>query len=176
MFINVLRNPSHQEVKEKLLLEISQSEAESMFKEHENITVTDYNSKITDKKYKETFLSSVKSSISKVMELNHCKEWEIHNFWFQQYHKNDQHDWHTHGKCQWSMVYFVELPEKSLSTEFFDLETSEIVKPDVQEGDIIIFDSRIPHRSPKNDKNSRKTIISANMSFFDIDKMRLPSG
>lgn len=176
MFINVLRNHSHQDIKEKLLDEISKSEAESRLTNDEKITVTDYFNRIDQKRYGETFIDSMKPSLQKVMELNLCKDWEIHNFWFQQYYKGDTHAWHTHGKCQWSMIYFVELSNKMISTEFFDLNSKKIVQPEVQEGDIIIFDSRIPHRSPINTENSRKTIISANLSFFDINQVEITNG
>jgi len=176
MFINVLRNFNHQEIKDQLIQEISESQATSQFLNDENITVTDYHTKVDEKKYRDTFFNAVGPSIDKIRNLYFCKKWEIHNFWFQQYQKNDNHGWHTHGGCQWSLIYFVELPNKDISTEFYDTDAQQIIQPEVQEGDIIIFDSKAPHRSPKNTTDSRKTIISANLSLFDVDTTKLKNG
>lgn len=98
-----------------------------------------------------------------------CGKSTITNLWFQQYLQNDIHDWHVHGNSNISFVYFLELPDNSCSTQFFDLEKRKIFQPKVSEGDIIVFPSHIPHRSPLLKSNKRKTIISWNMSLDLID-------
>jgi hypothetical protein len=89
----------------------------------------------------------------------------LSNFWFQQYLLNDTHDWHVHGNSNFSFVYFLELPDSNYSTQFFDLDSRKIFQLNVLEGDIIVFPSHIPHRSPPIKSNIRKTIISWNMSL-----------
>ena len=59
------------------------------------------------------------------------------------------------------MVYYVELPEMSESTEFLNYGQFN-----VKEGDIIFFPSFLVHRSPKIISNQRKTIIATNFEFW----------
>ena len=88
-----------------------------------------------------------------------CNNIEIHNYWFHQYLKNDNYDWHTHSKSQYSSIYYIELPNKKYKTIFKDIDI------DVNEGDILSFPSYLLHKSPiLNDE--RKTILSFNFSVF----------
>lgn len=88
----------------------------------------------------------------------------IHNHWFQQYLKNNHHSWHNHSACQFSSVYYLELPEKAIATEFLDG-----TKIDVKEGDIITFPSYLYHRSPINRLKKQKSVIVFNSSFEEVD-------
>jgi len=88
---------------------------------------------------------------------------KIFKWWFQQYRKNDTHSWHTHGKSNWAIVYYVELPEEAPPTLFLNLYNHEIIEPGVSEGDVIIFPANMPHTSPPNKSNERKTIIAMNV-------------
>lgn len=89
----------------------------------------------------------------------------IHEIWFQQYKKNNFHNWHLHGR-DFTGVYYLDF-SKNLNqkgTEFMDIGNPKnkfILK--VEEGDIIIFPSNIWHRSPLIKSNSTKTIISYNI-------------
>jgi len=94
----------------------------------------------------------------------HSKRCLIHNYWFQQYLKNDHHNWHNHSACQFSSVYYLELSNSKMATEFF--EGSKI---NVKEGDIITFPSYLYHRSPINKINKRKTVIVFNSSFEQLN-------
>ena len=66
------------------------------------------------------------------------KKWTIHNSWFQQYENKDEHPWHVHSTCQFSNVYYLELPNKDLVTEFKD---KKIDVKKVEEGCLITFPS-----------------------------------
>lgn len=88
----------------------------------------------------------------------------IHNYWFQQYLKNNHHNWHNHSACQFSSVYYLELPKSSIITEF--LNGTNI---DAKEGDVITFPSYLYHRSPINKLKQRKTVIVFNSSFEELD-------
>lgn len=86
----------------------------------------------------------------------------LDNHWFQQYNKGDRHSWHTHGKCTYSSVYYVELPNSSIGTKFIGPNGPIDIK--VQEGDFILFPSYLSHCSPINLSDSRKTVISINLT------------
>ena len=86
----------------------------------------------------------------------------IANFWFQQYEQGDWHQWHFHGGCTFSSVYYVELPEKTSTT--FEYMGNEF-QVDVKEGDYIVFPSYLRHRSKPNNTGKRKTIIALNLNI-----------
>jgi hypothetical protein len=84
----------------------------------------------------------------------------------QQYYKKDTHDWHNHN-CSWSAVYYVELSKDSPRTQLIEPYSSNIITPNVNEGDILIMPGNVEHCSPPNQSDNRKTIISFN---FIIEK------
>lgn len=111
------------------------------------------------REYLQYFIEIIKPYMDKITSKLHCKDWIIHNFWFQQYLKLDHHNWHTHESSNFTNVYFVELPNKSLGTEIFNHK-----KLKLKEGDLLTFPAYYLHRSPINDTDKRKTIISFNSS------------
>ena len=80
------------------------------------------------------------------------------NFWFQQYNKGDYHGKHTHASCNWTSIYFLELPNTTMKTK---LDDNEI---EVEEGDYLIFPADIQHSSPINTSENRKTSIVINLT------------
>lgn len=92
--------------------------------------------------------------------------YEILYTWFQQYNHGDVHNWHNHTGSQFANVFFVELEDNSIGTEFLDPKYNIKVK----EGDLITFPSYLYHRSPINLTQTRKTIISFNSSFSNFKK------
>jgi len=84
----------------------------------------------------------------------------IHKAWYQQYNKQCFQGWHNHSGCQFSSVYFLELPNTQIATEFYDG-----TKVKVKEGDILTFSSHLYHRSPINNSDKRKSVIVFNSSF-----------
>jgi hypothetical protein len=126
---------------------------------------TDWNLPLNyERKYLEYFYKIIKPYMSTIAFKLFSKKWIIHNGWFQQYSKSNIHTWHTHPTSQFSNVYFVSLPKKSLITEIFNHE-----KLDLEEGDLLTFPSFYYHKSPKNDSKKIKTIISFNSSFYDFN-------
>jgi len=86
-------------------------------------------------------------------------------FWYQQYIGKQFHQWHTHANSNLSSIYFVDLPDIRDCTDFYDLKNRKILKPKVEEGDLIVFPSYVPHRSgPLH--GEKKTIISTNYNFY----------
>jgi hypothetical protein len=96
---------------------------------------------------------------------------EIKNLWFQRYINNNIHNWHVHGDCQWTGVYYLELPkDEDLRTQIiqpFDQKTK--IDMPVQEGDILIFPSHTLHRAPRNKTQNKKIIISFNIDALLTD-------
>tara|TARA_R100000458_G_C8077986_1_gene113936 strand:- start:16 stop:534 length:519 start_codon:yes stop_codon:yes gene_type:complete len=86
--------------------------------------------------------------------------------WYQCYGKNtgSYHDYHDHSSsnCEVSGIYYLKLKDPKLKTEFLD--TPELI---VEEGDIILFDAFALHRSPPNNTNHDKIILS-----FNLDRIK----
>ena len=84
--------------------------------------------------------------------------------WYQYYGKNSgsYHDYHDHysSECQLSAIYYLRLKDLKLRTDF--LNTPEIM---VNEGDLILFNSKIMHRSPPNHTEYDKIILSFNLKI-----------
>ena len=81
--------------------------------------------------------------------------------WFHRMDKGDYDNWHNHSCCQWVGVYYVDLPEGE-QTLLQDYE-GNVFKPDVKEGQLIIFPASCIHKSPK--VTGRKTVINFNFNI-----------
>jgi hypothetical protein len=91
--------------------------------------------------------------------------------WYQKYDKNTKsnHEYHNHydiNNSHLSGIYYVKLKSKKLITKF--IVDDNIVTPNVSEGDLILFDSRILHMSPPNETNHDKIILSFNINTFGV--------
>lgn len=99
-------------------------------------------------------------------------EINIHNLWFQQYNKGSEHGWHVHLGCQWTSVYYLDMPKGSPNTQLLNpMNQTEIIELNVSEGDVLTFPSFILHRAPIVESNVIKTIISWN-SDSNITKVK----
>ena len=103
---------------------------------------------------------------------------DVTESWFNQYiaESGSEHPWHHHAESErvagqknpcinLASIYYVELPDKSLTTILKDPETGKEIIPDVKEGQILTFGADILHKSPRNFTDSRKTVISFNVEF-----------
>ena len=134
---------------------------------YEEVSKTDWGLSSDYKRpYIKYFINILKPYMEKIVKKLNTKNWLMHNMWFQQYNKNSHHTWHTHPSVQFSSVYYLELPDTNVSTEFKDIVNNNIFKVDVKEGDLLVFPSSLLHRSPKNKSNKRKSVISFNSSFL----------
>tara|TARA_B100000287_G_scaffold352271_1_gene341671 strand:+ start:884 stop:1435 length:552 start_codon:yes stop_codon:yes gene_type:complete len=95
------------------------------------------------------------------------KDPDVHNSWFNQYYESSgsEHHFHFHDDCPCANVYYVELEDKSLRTILRHPVTGKEVVPRVNEGDVLVFNGKIWHRSPRNFTNTRKTIVAFNLQF-----------
>jgi len=85
---------------------------------------------------------------------------DINKYWFQQYFKGSDFNWHGHDQ-HWACVYYVELPDPTEATEFLNFRQF-----DIKEGDVIFFPTFLVHRSPMIKSDFRKTIIATNFKFI----------
>jgi hypothetical protein len=129
------------------------------------------------KDFNRLWVTIIKPSIDK--HLSHTalflgyQSHEIKELWFQQYLSNGTHGWHIHGS-NFTAVYYLELNEKSPVTELIcPFSLNKKIVPSVKEGDILIFPSYVIHRAPKINNSIRKTIISFNVDFLNIDPLVL---
>tara|TARA_B110000285_G_C15135409_1_gene626504 strand:+ start:2598 stop:3134 length:537 start_codon:yes stop_codon:yes gene_type:complete len=122
-----------------------------------------------DREYLKYFKSIVSPHLDGLVDRLHFKKWTVDNAWFQQYEKNNGHDWHNHAYSNFSGVYYVELPDDDLATEYYDSKNNRIFERlNISEGQLLIIPSYILHRSPKNNSDSRKTIIAFNINFEEV--------
>ena len=94
---------------------------------------------------------------------------EVKNFFYQQYKQAQYHGWHVHN-CQFSGVYYLDMPKGTPKTEYRDPFTDDIQELDIEEGDVVAFPSHLIHRAPANPVNIPKTIISFNFNFWTADQ------
>ena len=129
------------------------------------ISHTDYNlPKNFKREYLDYFYKIIEPYLKEICLKLHCSKFVIQNCWFQQYIKNNIHGWHTHPRTNFTNVYFVELPHKSLATEILGENNL-----DLSEGDLLTFPAFYFHRSPINLFNKRKTVISFNADICDYN-------
>ena len=94
---------------------------------------------------------------------------DVRRQWFNQYYKNSgsDHPYHNHSSEKnfndLTCIYYVELENKSLRTILKNPRTGKEVIPRAKEGQILIFDATILHKSPRNYTDTRKSVISFNI-------------
>lgn len=98
--------------------------------------------------------------------------------WFQKYEHNMDHAVHTHGAIGFSSVCFIEYDKTVHSpttfiSPFGNHITGELerYRPDVEEGDIIIFPSNLLHYAPVNLSNKTRIIMSFNL-FLNFNNQK----
>jgi len=135
-----------------------------------NVTKTDWSlsKEETNKKtYVSPFLKKITPYYNKLAKQLSKKwwGWRLGNIWFQQYNQNSDHHWHVHWYSNWTNVYYVELPDKSITTQLYDILRKKIIDIKLREGQLLTFPAHIMHRSPINKSKERKTVISFNTNI-----------
>jgi len=160
----------YKEFNKKLLSMIDEMPDMNRYEEGEIINKSDWAlPKDYHRPYLEYFYEIISPYMNKMCDFLNCKYVQIHNGWYQQYIKDDKHNWHNHPNCQFTNIYFIELPEQGLVTQLYDFLNKKVIDTiEVKEGQILSFPSNIIHRSEKNHTGKRKTIISFNSSFDGV--------
>ena len=164
-FSKVYHVEEHLQIKNELLDYIDLTIENFNLTNKKDNQITDYFIEKTGN-YKSTVSERFKPYAQKylnlfISEFKYAKSIEIDHMWFQRYLNKDHHYWHVHPKCHFALVYFLELPDNSIGTKFHNYEVT------VNEGDILIFPAFIPHTSPINNTNTRKTVIAANSNILE---------
>lgn len=162
----------HKILKSLLLKSISNSKQFKSLTEKVNTVIKcDYDySKDINREYIKILLPSLQKHLIKAFKDLGFNEFQVLNIWCQQYTYNDIHDWHVHSSCNFTCVYYLELPKGTPTTEFIDpMYLNKINKFSVKEGDILIFPSFILHRGKRNKSNKTKTIISFNCNVANLN-------
>jgi len=136
-----------------------------------NISHTDWNLPETFKReyleylYKEKIFHDYVEDFRTWLKAVDCKiDLCFSEIWFQVYKKNDFHEYHTHGKSNFSGVFYVNLPNQSLKTQI-KFPGNETLDFEVSEGQIITFPAIGWHQSPINPFNDEKIVIAFNLNF-----------
>jgi hypothetical protein len=166
-FCYILKINEHEEFKQYMLSYISKQPSNTLVELEDNITNTDWkNSHDRNREYVQKFYEVLRPYLSKLTIEIPAKNYQINNMWYQQYAKNSKHEWHRHIETNWSAVYFLELPDSSVATQFFETENNKTLhEKNIEEGDLLIFPANMLHRSPENLTNKIKSIISFNLYF-----------
>lgn len=161
--ILVTKVDNYKEINKELLSLINKIPKTSLNEEEQNISNTDWTlPRDFKREYLDYFYKIIKPYMFKLADQLNSKNWKIYNGWFQQYNKLENHKWHVHGGANFTNVYFIELPSNDLGTEILNNE-----KINLEEGDLLTFPACYYHRSPINQTDKRKTIISFNSDFYD---------
>lgn len=157
---------AHYDIKKTCLKYINDQKSERIFSENHNdlnITRCDWTVKGVERKWLEVLRPHLLSDMERIYKDLGYQKFDIQNIWFQQYAEGGIHGWHVHTQCQWTNVYYLDLPEECPQTELINpYDQKTIIKLDVKEGDLLTFPSFVIHRAPKNITNKTKTIISFN--------------
>ena len=166
-FINVYKIINYNQHKDKFINLINKIPETYLIDENQKISHTDWKIPITMKReYRDYFIKYIVGDFSK----NLCskfdsKEIEVKNIWFQVYKKGDFHNIHRHCGSQFTNVFFVNLPHKTLKTKIYNLDKN-IINVNVEEGDILTFPAFLKHESVVNTCEESKIIISFNLDII----------
>tara|TARA_R100001510_G_C7647664_1_gene205005 strand:+ start:718 stop:1209 length:492 start_codon:yes stop_codon:yes gene_type:complete len=154
---------NHKNIKAKLIDLLEKSEGRTF----DQVQKTDWGLD-TDKKYMSIFKNVLEDQMKFLIKKTYGKHKRkiscvLNNIWYQIYTDFSKHNWHTHGKCHFANVYFIELPSKKFATKFANHKDINVT-----EGDIISFPSWYLHRSPVIKTVKRKTVIAYNLDMVNV--------
>ncbi|AOV60356.1 2OG-Fe(II) oxygenase superfamily domain containing protein [Synechococcus phage S-CAM9] len=130
---------------------------------------TDFHSTEPCREYSEIFVPHLQGFLKEILNRTGCGSIDYF-WWYARYIQNGEHSWHVHPRSHLSAVYYVRLEEPGDATEFYDPSGLTSFQPNVEEGDIIVFPSYLPHRSKFIESNREKIIISMNFNLgIDTD-------
>jgi len=159
----------HEEFKKYMLNYINKRNSDTI-ETYDSVTLTDWNHNTNvNRQYVKKLGKILQPYLKNVAEKLKATDIRVSNIWFQHYTKDSGHNWHYHTESNWSAIYYIDLPDKALNTQLFDLHENKILRhTDIEEGDLFIFPSTILHRSPVNRTNNSKTVISFNVNFDKV--------
>jgi len=103
-----------------------------------------------------------KNEINEFLELLNLDLF-VESAWIQEYGKNMSHGLHDHGDGYSSVIFINFDKNEHSSTIFFDEEKNFSYSPEVEEGDMIFFNSKHLHQCPYNKSDSKRMVCSFNL-------------
>ena len=156
----------HQENKYKLLTHLNHMPHSGINDDNDSIIKTDWNlDRNIPRDYYDVFYDMISPVLDEMaLKIKH-KKWNIDNYWYQIYSKNNTHSWHGHNKTNWTNVYYLHLENKTAATQLYDIREEKILDDiEVKEGQLLTFPAHVLHRSPPNEKGL-KVVIAFNCNF-----------
>lgn len=166
IIFTICKVPNHKDIKESLLNNIAEMGTHSLIAPKNNygqsIANSDWHLAETVKRPYYSIISPIIDSVCDSLKIKYkyTSDIELETFWFQQYKTGDFHTWHNHSGL-FSCVYYVDISDKTPKTSFNIL--GEDIEINVNEGDILVFPTFIPHQSKPNLDTKTKTIIAFNL-------------
>ena len=166
----VVKILEHESFKKFMLDHINKQPTTRLIEKNDDISNTDWKDSLdNDREYVKKFCKILEPYLLDLGRELKASTYKVGNMWYQQYSNKSRHQWHYHNNCNWSAVYFLELPNNDCVTQMYDIPENKIVfDTELVEGDLYLFPSNILHRSPPNNTNKQKSIISFNVDFDDI--------
>ncbi len=155
----------HSFIKEKLLDTIDKSPFIKVNDNDDSISKSDYFIQDIDKEYINFIQPHIKEFMTTSLRSFKINGFIIGKMWFQQYHKNDIHKWHSHKHTHFACVYYAEMSNNNQKTLIKNFGSDELIEYEASEGDIIMFPAYLYHSSPLINTENRKTIISFNLDI-----------
>ena len=163
---------NHENINDQLLKDINQSGSATLNHRHDRITKLDWQYAHNANRYwVKGFMPILQSKLEEIMGSLGYQRPVIHELWFQQYSKDDTHDWHIHGH-NFTGVYYVELDGAPKTELIMPYDQETIIVPEVEVGSILVFPSFVIHRAPVNGE-TRKTIVSFNFDASEMSSSKL---
>jgi hypothetical protein len=147
--------------KEKILLgiEMMKDEEECLYAE---MTRSDYKARMKPV-YKELVTKLLNKPLREYAKTWNCTDISIGNMWFAEYdHEGAIFNWHTHEGANMSGVLTVLLENSEEATQILGTPI------DLEEGDVVLFPSMMPHRCPPIG-TTHKIVIGFNWDQFGSD-------
>jgi hypothetical protein len=161
----------HSSIKKPILNLINKIPTNKLIVPNENIFHTDWNlPKDFKREYLDYFLIYLEPYLKKIANFLSMEIIKLHNCWFQQYKKQNFHEWHVHPDANYTNIYYLELPKKNMVTKFFNQNNNEYIEIEIKEGDLLTFPACVLHCSNPFYEDETKTIISFNTSFDKYKK------
>jgi hypothetical protein len=160
----------HQHNKNKLLSLINKMELSIINNGNDIISKTDWNlPKENKREYINFFYKIITPYMNNMAFKLKCKSWNISNAWYQVYKEQDTHSWHIHENNNYTNVYYLDLPERNIKTQLYDIIENKVIDEiEIKEGQLFTFPAHIIHRSPINTSDKTKIIISFNSNFTEV--------
>jgi hypothetical protein len=166
--------PQHDQVKHQLLEMINNSDAHVQSDGLRTDYYQSYMSNDVKREWEVTYKELVFPYLSTVFRQLGYDKIELKSCWFQQYDKNVGHFWHTHAQTNFSVVYYLDMPEgapKTTVVEPYGFNQIEVGGPS---GTISIFPAYAIHKAKENPVDGTRTVIAMNVDVdYDYDHMNL---